>query len=415
MKKIFTLIAAAAFTLAASSQQVWDFSVLPTQTIDGTGNLATNIGTSGVEDYTSAWCQIYQKGGIKDEEQFTAKDGEIFEMTKGLKWGIMEADKMVSWYNATEAYGGCYLKANKAVDVTIPAKAGQIIEFIAATSKNTKKITSAGIDATVEIAQWGSDYAYTSYTCTVTEDNPTLSLENNICFQKIIVKKAPVLGIGWEAVNGDVPSFTAEGNPAAAFSKIDLTVEGAAEGRVFASNYKGGNTGVNMIAYNPAADKEPVTLTFAATIAEGVTFKPTKIGFNAARVGTDGGLVTAKFVVDGAETTLVEDMIPARNNKETADDAKKDEEKFNAGRFEAEVSGEAKASVSLILIGNGLNANKQYAFGDVQIIGTAEGASGISELKVVKAGGALYNLAGQKVGRDYKGIVIMNGKKVVNK
>ena len=42
--------------------------------------------------------------------------------------------------------------------------------------------------------------------------------------------------------------------------------------------------------------------------------------------------------------------------------------------------------------------------------------SGIAGVKAaVKADGAIYNLAGQKVGKDYKGLVIMNGKKFVQK
>ena len=43
--------------------------------------------------------------------------------------------------------------------------------------------------------------------------------------------------------------------------------------------------------------------------------------------------------------------------------------------------------------------------------------TGIETLKAAKAAkdGAIYNLAGQKVGKDFKGLVIKNGVKVVNK
>ena len=48
------------------------------------------------------------------------------------------------------------------------------------------------------------------------------------------------------------------------------------------------------------------------------------------------------------------------------------------------------------------------------IIGTE--SSGIAITKAdVKANGQMYNLAGQKVGKDYKGLVIVNGKKFVQK
>lgn len=43
------------------------------------------------------------------------------------------------------------------------------------------------------------------------------------------------------------------------------------------------------------------------------------------------------------------------------------------------------------------------------------GAANINTIKVAAQNGAIYNLAGQKVGKDYKGIVIMNGKKFMQK
>lgn len=45
----------------------------------------------------------------------------------------------------------------------------------------------------------------------------------------------------------------------------------------------------------------------------------------------------------------------------------------------------------------------------------ATGIEGIKTNKVVKSNGAIYNLAGQRVSKDYKGLVIKNGKKFFNK
>ena len=45
-----------------------------------------------------------------------------------------------------------------------------------------------------------------------------------------------------------------------------------------------------------------------------------------------------------------------------------------------------------------------------------KGTTGIQKVAELKANdGVIYNLAGQKVGKDYKGVVIMNGKKMLNK
>ena len=45
-----------------------------------------------------------------------------------------------------------------------------------------------------------------------------------------------------------------------------------------------------------------------------------------------------------------------------------------------------------------------------------DGGTGIAAVKTANkvAGTQMYNLAGQKVGKDYKGIVIVNGKKMLN-
>ena len=51
---------------------------------------------------------------------------------------------------------------------------------------------------------------------------------------------------------------------------------------------------------------------------------------------------------------------------------------------------------------------------DVKVI-NANGVSGIKNVKAEKSNGAMYNLAGQKVDASYKGIVIQNGKKRIQK
>ena len=50
-----------------------------------------------------------------------------------------------------------------------------------------------------------------------------------------------------------------------------------------------------------------------------------------------------------------------------------------------------------------------------EVNATVDAASGITAVKATQQNGAIYNLAGQKVGAGYKGLVIMNGKKVIQK
>ena len=47
--------------------------------------------------------------------------------------------------------------------------------------------------------------------------------------------------------------------------------------------------------------------------------------------------------------------------------------------------------------------------------GSQEAGISVAKSNVKANNGVIYNLAGQKVGKDYKGIVIMNGKKMIQK
>ena len=60
------------------------------------------------------------------------------------------------------------------------------------------------------------------------------------------------------------------------------------------------------------------------------------------------------------------------------------------------------------------NAGWYYVYNIV--LGTKETLAGIAPVKAVKAGnGLIYNLAGQRVDATYKGIVIKNGQKFMQK
>ena len=62
------------------------------------------------------------------------------------------------------------------------------------------------------------------------------------------------------------------------------------------------------------------------------------------------------------------------------------------------------------------DSSKAMSFDNFTLEGTLVDASSVEAIKtIVKTDGVMYNLAGQKVGKDYKGIVIMNGKKYMQK
>ena len=57
------------------------------------------------------------------------------------------------------------------------------------------------------------------------------------------------------------------------------------------------------------------------------------------------------------------------------------------------------------------NTGEQCCY--VLFVEVSDGAAGITAAKAEIESGAIYNLAGQKVSDSYKGVVIMNGKKVL--
>lgn len=62
-------------------------------------------------------------------------------------------------------------------------------------------------------------------------------------------------------------------------------------------------------------------------------------------------------------------------------------------------------------------SNDELGFGTLMYgaATTATGIKGVTTDKIGVSSPAIYNLAGQRVGKDYKGLVIINGKKVVKK
>ena len=192
--------------------QVWDFTVLPTQAIDGTGNIETNV-EGGIlpEDGGESWSAFYNKDAI-DGAEFMNKAGETLELTKGLKWYINGAKKVYYRNYPVESggkpYGGKYIFINdgdNSVEICVPAEVGQQIEIIASTAKNNKKITSQDVAETFEttegetlhgvVIDGTTNYDWKPYTLTVTAKNPFLKFEKNACIQKITVKDATGISV----------------------------------------------------------------------------------------------------------------------------------------------------------------------------------------------------------------------------
>lgn len=73
-------------------------------------------------------------------------------------------------------------------------------------------------------------------------------------------------------------------------------------------------------------------------------------------------------------------------------------------------TGEAKMEKILLVA---LDESKMNTVTEATFAVTVGGATGINGINADENDGAAYNLAGQKVGKNYKGIIVKNGKKVM--
>lgn len=136
----------------------------------------------------------------------------------------------------------------------------------------------------------------------------------------------------------------------------------------------GANKGVKMLKLQPTGG-DNTSIEFIVKPYRGLTFTPTKVYAKVARFGTDGGTlnVTARNA-EGEETSLATGLIPARNNKEQADDAKGSDPKYTTEfSFDIPATLATQESFSLIVTESGLATSKQWGIGDVHISGTVNG------------------------------------------
>ncbi len=435
---------------------LWDFTILPTQKIDATGNMETNA-PDGVftEDEGAGWQQAYNQAGIADGSEFMATATEVFEPFKGLKWSAMESNKMVFYRNYPSNYGGKHLAFNKAAEVMIPAKAGQVIEMVVASSKSggtTKKITSQDVVETFDESngikiEFTTAYEYQTITLTAKNDNPYLAFESTFCVQKIEVKDAGSTpaeqGKKWDFTkwsDATIENLKAD----AAASKLEgwSDVEKKTDAEAGADPTEASKDNCFWCVAEPNADGEMSAngvviaelkgLKFysvystARSLAIAVNYPSTTLGDYAggAYLWLGGGkkkvpCFAIPSVVAGSTITMeVESHKPAEGrgvelytglseDGKTVDDATKIGDTFTPTAKESH-SWEIANDCDVIVY----NTNGCHIY----TIKVETGTTAINTVKATtKKSDAIFNLAGQKVGKDYKGIVIMNGKKYMQK
>ena len=133
----------------------------------------------------------------------------------------------------------------------------------------------------------------------------------------------------------------------------------------------GANSGIKLLKLNG----NTTTVEFIVKPYRGLTFTPSHVSAKVARYGTDGGtLNVAVKTAEGVEQTLATGLIPARNNKDQAGDAKGKEAKYTTEfSFDVPATLATAENFTLVVTESGLANNKQWGIGDVHITGTING------------------------------------------
>ena len=162
----------------------------------------------------------------------------------------------------------------------------------------------------------------------------------------------------------------------------------------------------------PADDN---AVTFSITTKSGYKFKASSIELYACKVGTNNGTIDVSWKDAGGTSKILDAVSPNRN----------DADHNYHSYFNEDISSKSTATEGTCeLIVNLYNVGamdgetlkkKDIGLAQVMIKGTITEATGISTPVIIKGDGHIYNLRGQRVDENYKGIVIKNGKKYIQK
>ena len=169
------------------------------------------------------------------------------------------------------------------------------------------------------------------------------------------------------------------------------------------------NNSVAFVKYQPDTANETAasaanTITFTFNIQEGYKFQAKNILFYASKIGTDNGKLDAIWHDANGEIEVLKYVSPNRNKAENGWYSA-----FNESISDKteEVTGECSLAISIYNLGSGSTGIKDIALANVAINGTIVAPTGISTSVTftLPVTTEYYNLAGQQVSSNTKGIV----------
>lgn len=157
-------------------------------------------------------------------------------------------------------------------------------------------------------------------------------------------------------------------------------------------------------------------VTFSITTKNGYKFKASSIELYACKVGTNNGTIDISWKDAGGTSKILDAVSPNRNN---ADNNYHSYYNLDIEAKSTATEGNCKLIINMYNVGatdkDGKLQKKDIGLAQVMIKGTITEATGISTPVIIKGDGHIYNLRGQRVDENYKGIVIKNGKKYIQK
>ena len=165
-----------------------------------------------------------------------------------------------------------------------------------------------------------------------------------------------------------------------------------------------------------AADDNAVT--FSLTTAAGYMFKASSVNLYASKVGTDNGTIDISWQDAGGKKAILEGVSPNRNS---ADNGYYTYYSPDIESLSTATEGTCSLIINIYNVGatkvDGTVNKKDLALSQVIIQGSITDATGITTPVAfqVDGDGRIYNLSGQQVTDSFKGIVIKNGKKYIQK
>lgn len=375
MKKMFTLIAAAALVLTANAQnQSWDFSSLEN------GEYTTDPGLNGLTFYVTSEVDAQQKKGSLTVAGSNKTIAGV-SFSKVLKWGGK------TWDDGNKSLSFAVTGSCKISLYAASANSNDIRHAIIATSK-TNNVEDASVLKVFDVVPSGPakyDYEYEG-------DAATIYICSSDGFNLYGIATAPLQFY---------KSFTTT-------TFFPLTTD-----KISAAQGEGWLEGATTQATKKSTINPETGETQEATNAACVTVKKGN-GSKLLKVYVKGVEKLYVFGASGSSDVARSIVVTATPSDGTGAIEGKAES--------ANASTTVAASVSL-------DSSKKYAIditgvegeggGDCNVFGIAVNWNGTTGIETIVtktvANGVAYNLSGQKVGNDYKGIVIINGKKMLHK